>query len=74
MIFVVKNKMKKKYFSITAPTIVLFLTFAGCNGNKSEVKTSKEPEVVKTAVVNKPVVVGTETSLLLEDDKGINCS
>lgn len=61
--------MKQINYSILAIPVVLLFTLSGCSGNKSEVKTAKEPEAVKAAEVKKPVVVGNETSLLLEDLK-----
>ena len=61
--------MKRNYFSAFVLPAILALILAGCSGNKSEVKPAAEPDVVKMTEVQKPVVVGNETSLLLEDLK-----
>jgi rhodanese-related sulfurtransferase len=53
--------MKKQYYSILLISILVIVSFTGCSGKKPENKQSAVQEL------NKPAVIGNETSLLLKD-------
>jgi len=55
--------MKKLFYSTFLFLFGFLVLFSGCSGNKKESK--KEPVVEQ--VVKKPVVIGSETALLLKD-------
>jgi rhodanese-related sulfurtransferase len=55
--------MKRRYYSIFLFSILILFAFGGCKGRKTGIK----QEAVQ--IVNKPVDIGNETSLLLKDLK-----
>ena len=62
--------MKRHYFSILVFLILCLFSFSGCKGKKPEIKSENKQEAVQTVnTVSKPVIISTETSLLLKDLK-----
>jgi rhodanese-related sulfurtransferase len=59
--------MKRHYFSIFFLFFLCLFSVAGCRGKKTENK--QEVVQVENTPVNKPVVIGNETTLLLKDLK-----
>ena len=63
--------MKRVNLFMISLTLPIILTTFGCSGNKKEKKptqTAEQTEItVKSHEVKNPVIVGTETSLLLKD-------
>jgi rhodanese-related sulfurtransferase len=66
--------MERKYSALFSLILIIFLLVAGCNGNKKDNSQTESGEVQKTEAVVQPVtanpvVIGTETELLLKDLK-----
>jgi rhodanese-related sulfurtransferase len=59
--------MKKQYILALSGILVCLLPFAGCDRKKSEPKHETKQEIIP--VISKSVVVGNETTLLLNDLK-----
>lgn len=63
--------MKKINLFLVSLSLLIILSSLGCSGNKKEKKPDPAAEqteiTVKTQEVKSPVIVGTETSLLLKD-------
>lgn len=59
--------MKNHYFSLFFVLLLCLFSVSGCKGKKTEIKQDLVQAVNTT--VNKPVTIGTETTLLLKDLK-----